>query len=245
MRHRRGIAERHQQREEIRTLDAVGRRDDDRRRLFHPVARRHPPSSIAIGQGGATSRPSPGARVPRAPTCVTGGGPAAPAPDGIAGRTDAAAIREAVVDGQDSPPTNRMRRRWMASYAGLVTSPHSTSRPRAVSRCMRDARAIPLSVFRGGRRLIEAIDGYRVVGGGRLEPPTPVWRIVAVGVAAGIDDERPSRRHLDAQRVVVAVPAVAERTAVEDEEPLAANDAGRLSSRFAARSSRRSESSRS
>ncbi len=77
-----------------------------------------------------------------------------------------------------------------------------------------------------------------------LEPAPPVRRIVAVGEPARIDDERPSGGDLDVQRVVVAVAAVAKRAAVEDEEPLAVGRAVRPG-RFAARSSRRWESSRS
>jgi hypothetical protein len=71
------------------------------------------------------------------------------------------------------------------------------------------------------RRLVQTIDCDRVVRGGTLEPAPPVRRIVTVGVAAGIHDQRSSARgDLDVERVVVPVAAVAERSAIENEKPL-------------------------
>src|SRR6185312_9900430 len=62
----------------------------------------------------------------------------------------------------------------------------------------------------------------RVVRGGALEPVPPAGRVVGVvGVAAGVDDERPAgRRGLNRELVVVPVTAVAERAGVEDQPPL-------------------------
>jgi hypothetical protein len=71
------------------------------------------------------------------------------------------------------------------------------------------------------RRLVEAVDDHRVVRGRALEPVAQVRRALVVGVAAGVDDERAAvGGDLDRQEVVVAVAAVAERAAVEDQEAL-------------------------
>jgi sRNA-binding protein len=52
-----------------------------------------------------------------------------------------------------------------------------------------------------------------------FEPAPQVRLSLGVREAARIDDQRRAAGDLDAQRVVVAVPAVAERAAVEDQEP--------------------------
>ncbi len=69
------------------------------------------------------------------------------------------------------------------------------------------------------RRLVEPVDGDGVVRG-RAAEPAPLR--LGVREAPRVEHERRlSRPRLDAQRVVVAVPAVAQRPAVEDQEALA------------------------
>ncbi len=71
------------------------------------------------------------------------------------------------------------------------------------------------------RRLVEAVDDDGVVGRRALEPVAQVRVALGVGEPARIDDQRPAQTvGLDRQRVVVAVAAVADRAAVEQQEAL-------------------------
>ena len=77
------------------------------------------------------------------------------------------------------------------------------------------------------RRLVEPIDRHGVVGGRAFEPAPPVVASLRVDVAARIHDQRcAARRGLDMQQVVVAVPAVAKRTAVEQQIALVTKGRG-------------------
>src|SRR4029078_8188120 len=71
--------------------------------------------------------------------------------------------------------------------------------------------------------LVEAVHGDGVVTRGPLEPPPPRagGLVGVIGVASRIDDQRlPVGRDLDVQHVVVAVTAVPERPAVDDQVTL-------------------------
>ena len=89
-------------------------------------------------------------------------------------------------------------------------------------------------------RLVEPVDADRVVRRGAAEPAPQVRRRLRVAPATGVHDQRPPAAvGLEREQVVVAVAAVAERAAVEDQEP-----GVRRPSRCAERSSRRRGSSR-
>src|SRR6185295_14942549 len=71
------------------------------------------------------------------------------------------------------------------------------------------------------RRLVEAVDDDGVVRRRALEPVAEVGLLLVIGEAPRIHHERPAvGGDLDVEQVVVAVAAVAERPAVEDEEAL-------------------------
>src|SRR5262249_13538588 len=69
--------------------------------------------------------------------------------------------------------------------------------------------------------LVEAIDAHGVVGVWHREPAAPVGRLRVVRLTSGTDHARsPPCRNSNVKEIVVSWAAVAERTAVEDEEPL-------------------------
>ena len=88
----------------------------------------------------------------------------------------------------------------------------------------------PLGLAAVVLRLVEIVDADRVVRPGALEPVTHVGVALVVGEAAGIEHQRTaSRRELDGQQVVVAMAAVTDRPAVEDQKPLVLEPAVALS----------------
>src|ERR1051326_4161662 len=68
--------------------------------------------------------------------------------------------------------------------------------------------------------LVETVNAYSVVGGRTFEPVAEVGRMLRVGVTSGIDNQRlAAGSDLYIQHVIMSVPAVAQRTTIEDEKP--------------------------
>ncbi len=91
--------------------------------------------------------------------------------------------------------------------------------------------------------LIQAINAHGVVGSRAFEPMAKVGRMLRVGVTAGINDQGfAARSNLHIQHVIVPMPAIAQRTAIEDQEALLLEWESRLCpSRSAECNSRRQE----
>ena len=69
------------------------------------------------------------------------------------------------------------------------------------------------------RNLVEPINAYGVVGRGSFEPVAKIGRMLGVSVTSRINNQRPAPcSNLHVQHVIVAVPAIAERSAIEDQE---------------------------
>src|ERR1051326_238643 len=68
--------------------------------------------------------------------------------------------------------------------------------------------------------LVETVNAHRVVGRRAFEPVAEVGRMLRVGVSTRIDNQRfAAGSDLYIQYVIVSVPAIAQRTAIEDEKP--------------------------